>query len=151
MRVGEFIFNCQGPTGFTNYRWAIPYLCDYQGYAIYLDVDMVLCADIAELYEYRKPGKWVCNGQKEGDCVSVIDCSAVSLTPNQIKSERKWVIRQQLKGIYDKSIPDEWNSWDSPGKLIHFTDLRTQPWLKEGHKNQEAVNIWREFYENSLH
>lgn len=151
MRVGDFEFKSVGPTGFTLYRWCIPHLCNHEGYAIYLDVDMILTADIAELYEYRKPGKWVCNGDIQGDCVSVIDCSAVKLTPNEIRGQRKWDIRQQLKSIYDLSIPNEWNAKDCYGKLIHFTDLRTQPWICDGHKDPELANLWRREYADSLH
>ena len=57
-----------GCTGFTNNRFAVPELAGHEGYTIYLDIDMVVLGDIAELWEYRKPGMWVCmrDGSTEG-------------------------------------------------------------------------------------
>ena len=40
-----------GVTGFTNHRFIIPELCNYEGYAIYLDVDMLVLGDLSELWE----------------------------------------------------------------------------------------------------
>lgn len=42
----------QGLTPFTYSRFLVPYLCDYEGFALFLDADMLLTADIAELFEY---------------------------------------------------------------------------------------------------
>jgi len=36
-------------TDFSFTRFLVPYLCDYQGWAIYLDCDMLFTADISEL------------------------------------------------------------------------------------------------------
>lgn len=38
-------------TGFSLNRWRIPEMCDYQGFAIYLDADIVALDDIAKLYQ----------------------------------------------------------------------------------------------------
>lgn len=80
-------------------------------------------ADIAELWSYRQPGKTVCleDGSTE---VLVIDG------------------RQIVKGI-----PLCWNVEDKvePGmKLLHFTDLKTQPWFYD-HPNSEAVELWKNY------
>lgn len=42
-----------GSNGFMAARFAVPMLCDYQGWAIYLDGDMVITEDIAELWAYK--------------------------------------------------------------------------------------------------
>ena len=34
------------PTGFTSHRYLVPSLCNYEGYAIYLDVDMLVLGDL---------------------------------------------------------------------------------------------------------
>ena len=38
---------------FTFTRWLVPYLCDYEGFAIFMDCDMLLRSDIAELWAMR--------------------------------------------------------------------------------------------------
>lgn len=40
-------------TDFSNSRWIVPHLCDYKGWALFLDCDMICLGDIAELYSQR--------------------------------------------------------------------------------------------------
>ena len=71
------------PTGFSTHRYMIPELCNWEGYAIFLDVDMLVLGDLAELMEYRVEGKWAicepnqltttCGLKKRRDEVAVID------------------------------------------------------------------------------
>ena len=143
-----------GCTGFTNVRYAVPQLCRLFGYeyGIYLDVDMLVTGDIKELWQYRKPMKWVCleDGSNE---VSVI-CSTLNYPD-------KSVLHTRHKGTFARgsdlcNIPLEWNCEDEvkPGmKLLHFTSLDNQPWFYE-HPNQEAVAVYtqyRERHEGGLH
>lgn len=45
-------------TPFTGFRWGIPAACKYQGRAIYMDSDVIIMADIAELFDQPMlPGK----------------------------------------------------------------------------------------------
>lgn len=127
-----------GCTGFTNHRFLIPELCNYEGYAIYLDVDMLVLGDIKELWDYQTPGKWCCTTMR--DDVSVIDCSAFADLPkeNQLKTGslksgkfNKNTIRRQIGNRMLANIPIEWNTIDKVEentKLIHYSDLSTQPW-----------------------
>lgn len=136
-----------GCTGFTNTRFAVPELAGYDGFAIYLDVDMFVLGDIAELYEYREPGKWVVleDGSNE---VSVIDCSAFRDLPaiSWLGSLKKHQLQARVADRVVKKIPLAWNVEDRvvPGmKLLHFTDLKQQPWFHD-HSNPEAVAIWEQ-------
>lgn len=114
-----------GCTGFTNVRYTI-------GRGIYLDCDMILLADIAELWAYRQPGKFVC--LKDGSTeVAVIDCA------HQCTNKTQETLLPKAA-----RIPLEWNSEDrlvEGAKLLHFTDLKTQPWFYE-HPNAEAVAVY---------
>ena len=117
-----------GCTSFTNTRFAIPELCNNRGYAIYLDVDMLVLADLAELWQYRTRGKWAI--LQDGSCeVAVIDC-AVKMPPiSELEKKKKWEIG--FPSV--RKIPMQWNCEDpteihSDTKLIHFTDLTRQPW-----------------------
>lgn len=40
-------------TEFSFSRFLVPFLCDYQGWALFMDCDMLLRADIAELWQLR--------------------------------------------------------------------------------------------------
>lgn len=131
----------EGVTGFSNVRFQI-------SYGIYLDPDMIVLGDIAELWEYRKPGRWVCmqNGATE---VAVIDCT------HECRNKREiWKLPML------KAIPLEWNVVDTyrgPNrevlftegvpentKLFHFTSLPHQPWFYD-HPNEEAVELYKHY------
>lgn len=46
-----------GTNSFTYARFLVPYLCNYQGYALFVDgTDMLLLEDLAELWAEREPG-----------------------------------------------------------------------------------------------
>lgn len=119
-----------GCTGFTNVRYTIPR-------GVYLDCDMIVLADIAELMTYHRPGRFVClaDGSTE---VAVIDCY------HNCRSKR-----EEFKLPRLRSIPLVWNSEDRlvPGaKLLHFTDLNTQPWNTR-HPDDEARGYYERYRE----
>jgi hypothetical protein len=62
----------------SGFRCAIPHFCNFEGRAIYTDVDMINCHDISELYTIDMNGKpfAACKGNRWGYefCVMVIDC-----------------------------------------------------------------------------
>ena len=145
-----------GCTGFTNCRYMVPQQMGYQGYAIYLGCDMLVLGDIAELWEYRRPGAWVCmeDGSTE---VSIIDCSAFSDLPSRekIAEQRKVVWESVIATRKACIIPPEWNiydcylpaDWQPDGteKLLHFTDLKNQPWFFDNHHCLGAVRLWKKY------
>lgn len=148
-------------TDFTCFRFFVPELCNFEGFAIYLDVDMMLFADIAELWNYRQPGKLVSTSRLD---VFVADCSAF----------RDWIRSEEAKGsgfgfgVYQgrlgkrwvkNGIPDAWDTldrWDERAKLVHFTQMRTQPWKPwpevfryPDHPDPAAVEKFWELYEEA--
>jgi hypothetical protein len=146
MRVGENDLVGHGCTGFTNFRYAIPRLAGGIGFGIYLDIDMLLLADIAELWAYRKPGAWVC--LKDGTTeVSVIDCSL--RFPSAVENYKKWDL-QRLAPL-SPDIPLDWNTEDTTTptmKLIHFTDLSRQPWFTPD-RDDAAVRVLHQYQERA--
>lgn len=145
MRPGDLPIS-GGVTGFTFFRFAVPWLCDGEGFAIYLDSDMLLLDDIAKLWDQRLAGKWVRHEHPEGDCVSVIDCEAAYLEPELINQSTKWELRQMLQGIYSHTLSDDWNSLDNVegASLVHYTAMTHQPWLSDTHPDSQAKNLWLE-------
>lgn len=134
-----------GCTGFTNLRYAVPQLCREYGYefGIYLDCDMLVLGDIAELYSYGEKRKWVClqDGSNE---VSVVSCFLQYPDKSRLCEMKK---HQFNRGEDVRRIPLEWNSEDkvTPGmKLLHFTSLDSQPWFYD-HPDKEAVAIYEDY------
>ena len=154
-----------GCTGFTNHRFLIPELCNYEGYAIYLDVDMLVLGDIAELWSYKTPGKWCTTPLR--DDVSVIDCSAFSDLPKEhqlkigsLKNGKfnKNTIRAQIRNRFLENIPVAWNTTDrveEGTRLVHYTDLTTQPWHPvpgkeyKPHPHPEAEALFFQYLEEA--
>ena len=58
----------RGLTAFTYTRFLVPWLCDFEGSALYLDIDMLALADIAELFD-------------------LMDDSAVMVSKNRLRYE----------------------------------------------------------------
>lgn len=136
-------------TPFSGLRWAIPELCGYEGKAIYMDSDVIVMADLAELWrQQHKPGAFLIakGGGAWRICVSMFDCAeakkhlpspaAMRMDPHSHKHLcaliRKPGLVQPFKG--------EWNcldrevgarAVDDPAiKAIHYTDMRSQPQLR---------------------
>jgi len=135
-----------GCTGFTNLRYAVPHLAHYRGFAIYLDVDMIVLGDIAELYKYREAGKWV-RLEDGSDEVAVISCGTHPHMPcvEDIHKHHKSALKAMTKG--KNSIPLSWNVKDEVKEgmnLLHFTDLKAQPWFYE-HPCKEAVQVYARY------
>lgn len=151
-----------GVTGFTPHRFLIPEMCNYEGFAIYLDVDMIAIGDLSELWEYRTAGKW-CTTNNQDDDVSVIDCSAFTDLPNeqqirQLGRSAKLQCKRIVGNRYHANISPLWNIEDKvvpDMKLIHYTSLDTQPWKPipghnyKPHASQEAVDLFFEYLERA--
>lgn len=154
------------PTGFASHRYLVPKLCNYKGFAIYLDVDMLVLGDLRELWNYRTKGKWCITriDAKRGprDEVSVIDCGAFKdLPPETILKQQhgKWAAKNKIRKKYIVNIPKNWNSIDkleSDTKILHYSCLGTQPWHPEQpirryrpHKDKKAANLFWEYFKEA--
>ncbi len=138
----------ESKTPFSYQRFAIPKLMNPHQVAVYIDSDMLVLGDIRELISYSRHGKrnanaattdpgWkraqqlsvlIIDGQKCGWCLEEIskDLDDGVITYSDLFND------DNVVGI-DRTIPSDWNSLESytPGRtrLIHFTDMHSQPWL----------------------
>lgn len=145
LRPDRFGYADSGCTGFTNMRWVVPHLTT--GVAIYIDVDMLLLADIGELLQYQVPNRYACLADGSSE-VMVMDCSA-KLPEADIRKGNKWAL--QRAAPLTPVIPDCWNVKDTlrdDAKLLHFTDLKAQPWFYE-HPNKQAADLWFRYESDS--
>jgi mitochondrial fission protein ELM1 len=143
-------------TGFTNYRFAIPYYAGYQGRAIYNDVDQTYHADPAELFDMDMGDHAVLAVSRTDTSVMLMDCARMQKfwTLEQAQSRRKYPLiaavleEEGAYGLFDES----WNVRDTeylPGhtRCYHYTILHYQPWQPHRERfyyrpNKEGGNLW---------
>lgn len=137
-------------TNFSFQRFLIPQALGAKGRGIYLDSDMICRGDIGELWDHPFPADshvqmcpcWssacmLIDAEKTGwridGLVSLINTGA--LTYNKL-------MKVTPLGNCTPSLPQVWNAMDRPGpmdttngKILHYTNMDTQPWLKRGHIN----------------
>ncbi len=152
-------------TEFSLYRYLIPQLCNYQGRAIYLDSDTVCLTDIGELFESDlAENDFLAKREAEdwGLSVMLIDCEKCRFDLEKYCNE----IDQNLYSYADFSrmsprflqyhsfsiaeLDSNWNVfdfWDSDTKLIHYTNLHTQPWKSRNHPFGE---LWFQYFNEAL-
>lgn len=152
-------------TEFSNYRWLIPALCGHQGRAIFLDSDMICLADIGEFFDapmngcamlakaeaYKGTAAW-------GMSAVLFDCSRCRFDLEQIFSEvdqgrftntEFHQMAPRFLAVHPFQlgpIDPRWNSFDrrdADTKLIHYTNLRTQPWKVPGHDHE---SLWFQYF-----
>lgn len=151
-------------TGFSFYRWSIPGYCDFAGRALYLDADIVVLCDLRELWDMplgdhshlcrpRPPlglRRW--GIERLGGAYSsvmVIDCARArhwdfgawcerAASDPRFYREIMWCLPGSATAERRGNLPRAFNDLDrfkrNRTKIIHYTDLRNQPWKKTGHR-----------------
>ena len=134
-------------TPFSFQRFLIPELCSYNGRAVYLDADMQVFSDIAELWNQDFHG---CDLQtvQEGNSgrrgqfsVLLMDCARLDWNIEQIIADldsgklnyTALMYEMRVARKIGRNISPAWNSLEyyDPGntRLLHYTDMNTQPWI----------------------
>jgi lipopolysaccharide biosynthesis glycosyltransferase len=158
-------------TEFSLYRYLIPQLCGYQGKAIYLDSDVICLTDISKLFDSPLEG---CDFLAKQDAyqdmganlwalsVILIDCAKCRFKLETFYQE----IAQQLYSQKDFACMSPsflahhpykigkldpcWNVLDYADhstKLIHYTNLHTQPWKHPHHPYGE---LWFTYFHEAI-
>lgn len=160
-------------TGFSLFRWVVPELCNFEGKAIYMDVDMLVLGDIGELWDSPIPEDKAVYSIPNNSSVMLMDCAKFKSLEyvrsiESLKKENAEYMDVMMKGLRegDLVVPLDkaWNCFDGEGyiggqtKLIHYTGLSTQPWAptphlfdQERHKNLIVYSKWFEYYEEAIH
>ena len=164
-------------TGFSLFRWDIPRRCDYKGYAIYLDADILCLDDIQKLYTidttlpskgnsiwctYQK-SKWYPDKDTPETSVMLIDCEKAEQNQATMKAivgelelgdpQRKRYIhymRAINHHVAPICIPNKFNSLNAPlddTVFLHYTKEPEQPWYNPDHA---YANLWSAYFEESL-
>ncbi len=143
-------------TEFSFARFAIPALCGFQGRAVYMDSDMLVFGDIAELWQTPMDGAHIAievgsrNQTDRGKhaAVMLLDCAKLDWQVDTIVANlgtrydynALMAIDPLLEaGDMRELIASGWNDLDhyDPARTrnLHFTEIRTQPWVFAGHPN----------------
>lgn len=166
--------DCRLPTGltarafateFSLFRFLIPQLCDHRGKAIYLDSDMVVLADIGELYDTPlsgahfaarpnaypgiAPERWALSAMVMDCTICRFDLPAIFalITEGRFTYTEFAQMGRRVRRLLPHAIqplPEAWNAFDVRGsttRLIHYTDLDRQPWKYRYHPHGE---VWFE-------
>jgi hypothetical protein len=158
-------------TDFAFNRFLVPYLCGYQGWALFMDCDMLVRGDIKRLFDEGRDKyavqvvkhdyqpnpedkflgqKQTIYARKNWSSVILFNCNACrSLDPQSVN---KWsgLELHQFKWLEDAqigSLPKEWNHLvgeydpNSLASIAHFT--RGTPCFPE-YRDCEFAEEWRE-------
>lgn len=124
-------------------------------FGLYLDSDMLLLSDVSKIVDYMNSSKYeIETVNVEQDWKRRAQTSVMVMTrtgAQQLESQLNLYINDKIsydelmylqKIEFGRSIPAKWNSLeflDSDTKLIHWTDVDTQPWLSKGNPN---AGVW---------
>jgi lipopolysaccharide biosynthesis glycosyltransferase len=159
-------------TDFAFSRFLVPYLCNYEGWAIFIDCDMLLTDDIVKLWDLRderyavqvvkhnheakESVKFLNQSQtpykkKNWSSVMLMNCNRCkALTPDYVNSasglelhQFKWIENDKLIGNIDK----RWNYLAGVDPVIAETDISNIHYTIggpyfESSKNCDYADIW---------
>lgn len=137
----------QPRTPFSFQRFLIPALCNFEGRAIYMDADMQVFADIAQLWNQPMDGHDLltvadaADGRRSQFSVMLLDCGRLAWHVDDIVKglDAGAYTYEQLMGSMcvassiGRTLDPAWNSLESHvagrTKLLHYTNMVTQPWV----------------------
>lgn len=120
----------RGLTDFTYARFMVPWLCGYEGHAVFMDADVVVIADIGELFDCADGSAvQVMQEQARYEWSSVMlfdNAKCKILTPDYVDDQANKLLDLTWGEV--GKLPPEWNhcvgyaeSQFKPAKLYHFT------------------------------
>lgn len=141
-----------GLTPFTYSRFLVPYLCGFKGWALFLDLDMLVVDDIAKLFDFAddKYSVLVSKNKKRFEWASVMlfNCAKCQkLVPKYIEEAEGLHILSWAEEQAIGSLPSHWNhlvGYDAPRNdvsLIHYT--QGVPCFDET-KESEHAQVWKD-------
>ncbi len=159
----------RGLTDFTFTRYLPPYLMGFRGTSLFMDADMVMLGDVAELFELADPELCAvrvvkCKKRFEWPSLMLFNNELCSkLTPEYIECNEPQMLDWGKVGF----LPAEWNycvGYDDPiydPKVLHYTmgipvfpevkDVGyVEPWENELRAATNTVP-WKELMGHSVH
>jgi len=161
-----------GLTPFTYTRFLVPWLCDYQGWALFMDADMLVLDDVDRLFALKDERYAVMVVKDpiryEWASMMLMNCARCRvLTPEFVESAEDLTKLTWLDDAEIGELPAAWNhlvGYNEPQggrSLVHFTqgvpafpEVRgceyEKEWLEE-HKRLNSFRPWTEIMAASTH
>jgi len=167
----------QGLTPFTFSRFLVPWLCDFRGWALFMDIDYLCLADISGLFRLadERYAAMVSKNVKRFEWASMIlfNCghpANATLTPDYVQDPQRCRAPHGLDWLAPElvgDLPREWNhlvGYDPPrkdAKLVHYTQGMpiyeetsgseyAAEWMSE-HEVSNETQGWQELMAGSIH
>ena len=139
-------------TPFSFQRFAIPQLVDYAGRAIYLDSDMLVFRDIAQLWQAAMPVPLRTvrprprRLRKPQLSVMLLDCTRLDWRVDALlrrldSGQTSYAAIMDGSGLNTRlarDLPSGWNDLEcfhqDDTALLHYTDMSRQPWLDSSNR-----------------
>jgi hypothetical protein len=170
LQLDQLPIKRRGLTEFTFSRFLVPYLCNFRGKALFLDADMVVTGDIAQLFETADHASAVLVNKEqdafEWASAMLFNCDhCKTLTPAFIDNEKNQLFDFKWAEHPVGAFPPEWNRAvgyvdTSDAKLRHYTQgipcwaetrgLDDGPWVS-AFKDMVRTCSWKELLGNSVH
>jgi Glycosyl transferase family 8 len=158
-------------TPFTYTRFLVPWLCNYEGIALFMDSDMLALGDISELFHLPMEGLALRVRQHDYNPTDTVKMGGKTQTQYPRKNWSSLMLMNNAElGAWTKEavetqsgawlhrfepIPDEkvgdispeWNVLDhmtGPTKLLHYTS--GGPWLP-GCEDADHADLWHQYRE----
>ena len=142
----------KNPTPFSLVRFMVPALCQHKGWALYCDADQLVFDDVQNLMGLAHDGGPAIYVAKKHGCTGVIlmDTSrlkwdAWEITKKIDAGAQYGPMMRDLNGYGFANmgnLGEWWNNrdqFDAQTRLLHFTNLSTQPWKVPGIHAFESV------------
>ena len=165
----------KGSTEFTITRFLCPALMNYQGYSLFMDCDMIVQADVKEIFkeargefdvscvqhDYSPKSMTKMDGKmqhayprKNWSSVMLFNneqCDA--LTPELVNTETPLYLHRMLWAEKVGELNHKWNHllgyYEKPedALIVHYTD--GGPWF-ENYRNCEYADVWKQYVKEWL-
>jgi hypothetical protein len=156
-------------TPFTYTRFLVPWLCRYEGIALFMDSDMLALGDVCELFhlpmeglalrvrkhDYRPTEAVKMGGKtqtqyprKNWSSLMLMNCAELRVWTKEAVETQSGAWLHRFEPIPDEQIGDlseEWNVLDhmtGPTKLLHYTS--GGPWLA-GCEEADHADLWHAY------
>lgn len=157
-------------TNFSAFRWAIPELCNFNGRAIYLDVDQIVLKDIRQMWSLRFGQSAALAINLFRTDVMLMKCKRFNADwwPRIEKMKPSGKVQASYRRVaYNKGkigkLDPIYNCldgefWDpNKTRLVHYTEMSTQPWRPfpenmeyKPHPVPELELLWNQHYAAAL-
>ncbi len=156
-------------TEFSLYKFLIPKICGYKGKAIWLDSDMICLSDIGELFDAPMRGHDFLAKRNGASKNRPWELSALLIDCSRCRFGLETFVKEIHQGLYQYQdlmhmsprfltrhpyrigrIEDNWNALDerkSRTKLVHYTNLYTQPWKYARHPLER---LWLRYFKEAV-